>query len=225
MIQEQLLAAADPQYRAFNAKLIPNVDADTMLGVRVPQLRSIARMLVREQPDQVQAFMSELPHHYFEENMLHAILIGQIARDEREAIVLLNAFLPFADNWAVTDTVQVRVKHDSNALLEAIRAWVSSEHPFTARLGVILLMKYFLDERFDPEQLHVITGMSSDEYYVNMARAWYMATALAKQWESASAIIERGSLDTWTHNKSIQKACESYRVSAEHKQWLKQHKR
>lgn len=225
MIQEQLLAAADPQYRAFNAKLIPNVDADTMLGVRVPQLRSIARKLVREQPDQVRAFMSELPHHYFEENMLHAILIGQIARDEREAIVLLNVFAPYMDNWAVTDVVQVRVKHDSNALLEAIRAWVSSEHPFTVRLGVILLMKYFLDERFEPEQIDIITSIASDQYYVNMARAWYMATALAKQWESAAAVIEQGSLDTWTHNKSIQKACESYRVSAEHKQWLKQYKR
>lgn len=214
---------ADPDYKAFNAKLVPNIDPATMIGIRVPRLRALAKQLRRGDAHVVEEFLADLPHRYFEENMLHAILIGDMYPSLAQTIAALSRFLPYADNWAVTDTIRVpiRIDADARAWLDQLARWMRADHIYTIRYAVVALMTDFLDERFDPAQLRFVEQIHSDDYYVNMARAWYFATALAKQWGSALPLIEQRRLDPWTHNKTIQKACESYRVSAGHKTMLR----
>lgn len=226
-IRARLEALADPEYKAFNVKLIPNVDPDTMIGIRVPALRAVAKDLRVGDRSMVDRFFADLPHKYFEENMLHAILLGEVCGSVGEAIDELTRFLPYADNWAVTDTIRIRALRragadaDAQLMLNQLEHWMQADATYTVRYAVVELMTDFLDSRFDAAHLRLVGGISSSEYYVNMARAWYFATALAKQWESALPVLQKRILDPWTHNKTIQKACESYRVNPEHKALLR----
>lgn len=226
-IRARLEALADPEYKAFNVKLIPNVDPSTMIGIRVPVLRAVAKDLRVGDRSMVDRFFADLPHKYFEENMLHAILLGEVCGSVREAIDALTRFLPYADNWAVTDTIRIRALRragadaDAQLMLNQLEHWMQASATYTVRYAVVELMTDFLDSRFDAAYLRLVGGISSSEYYVNMARAWYFATALAKQWESALPVLQKRILDPWTHNKTIQKACESYRVNPEHKALLR----
>ena len=225
IIRARLEALADPTYKAFNAKLIPNVDPNTMIGIRVPVLRAVAKDLRGGDRAVVDRFFADLPHKYFEENMLHAILLGDVCGSVGEAIDELTRFLPYADNWAVTDTIRIRALRragaDARLMLNQLERWMQADATYTVRYAVVELMTNFLDSRFDAAHLRLVGGISSSEYYVNMARAWYFATALAKQWESALPVLQKHILDPWTHNKTIQKACESYRVTPEHKALLR----
>jgi 3-methyladenine DNA glycosylase AlkD len=218
-IQDRLFALRDEKNAAFVAKLIPNIPPETILGARTPALRKLAREL--RDSDAARAFLDELPHAYFEENCLHAFFLEQI-KDFEACLTAAEGFLPFVDNWAVCDQMNPPAfrKH-REALLPRIRLWLASGETYTVRFGVKLLMNLFLDESFAPEYLQMVSVIESEEYYVNMMRAWYFATALAKQWESSLPYLQEGRLDAWTHNKTIQKAVESYRISPEQKQLLR----
>lgn len=222
-ILELLKEHQDESYAKFQRKLIPTVDPDTIIGVRTPALRSMAKKLYREK--QYEAFLEELPHAYFDENQLHGFLVSEI-RDFDRCIEALERFLPYIDNWATCDQTSPKIfKKRKQELLPYIETWLTSEHVYTVRFAVGMLMQHFLDEDFRPEYLDWVAGVRSEEYYVNMEIAWYMATALAKQWEAAVPYIEKGRLDRWVHNRTIQKARESYRITDEQKQYLKALKR
>ena len=216
-IEERLRAVADPEYREFSAKLTPNVPSELFLGIRLPDLRKLAKTLT---DDEKTAFLAELPHKYFDENMLHGILLSGI-KDYERCIAETERFLPYIDNWAVCDTMSPKcfAKHKAE-LLAKIEEWVNSNETYTVRFGIGMLMRHFLDDDFEPRFLDIVAAIRSEEYYVNMMVAWYFATALAKQWDEAVKYIEDKRLDKWTHNKAIQKARESYRVSDGHKKLL-----
>lgn len=218
-ISSELAALADPDYRAFQARLVPTVDPARILGVRTPALRSYARSLARERPEEARSFLDEpLPHALYEEMNLHGELIGLLSGTPEEAFALLEAYLPHVDNWATCDLVRVpSFRRDLPAVLARIRSWVTREPEYVVRFGVVQLMELFLDDAFEPGQLQIVAGISRPEYYVNMARAWYFATALAKQETSVLPLFEGRALDAWTHNKALQKARESRRVPLERK--------
>lgn len=222
-IRRELEALADPTYRDFQAKLVPTVDPARILGVRTPALRDYARRLASERPADARAFLAALPHETYDENNLHGELIGRMAKMPDEAFELLDAFLPFVDNWATCDLIRVPAfKRDLPAVLERIRGWVAAEPEYTVRFGVVQLMTLFLDDAFEPEHLALVAGIDRPEYYVNMARAWYFSFALIKQPEATLPLFEQRpiALDAWTHNKALQKARESRRVATEQKAYL-----
>lgn len=222
-IKRELEAIADPVYRSFQAKLVPTVDAARILGVRTPALRAYAKRLVRERADEAHAFLNALPHATYDENNLHGELIGRVAQTPEEAFTLLDAFLPFVDNWTTCDLIRVPAfKHDLPAVLGKIRLWIAAEHEYTVRFGVVQLMTLFLDDAFDPGQLDLIAAIDRPEYYINMARAWYFSFALIKQPCATLPLFEQRpiALDAWTHNKALQKARESRRISTEQKAYL-----
>ena len=222
-IQSRLIALAEPAFAAFTAKLIPDVPAGTVLGVRTPALRALAKEL--RGSEEAEAFLDELPHAYYEENCLHAFLLEQL-RDFDACVAAVECFLPYVDNWAVCDQMSPAVfKKHRAALLEHVEGWIDSGETYTVRFGIKLLMNHFLDEDFQPEYLEMVSVIESKEYYVNMMRAWYFATALAKQWDSTLPLLEEGRLDVWTHNKTIQKAVESNRVPPERKTLLRELRR
>lgn len=218
-IKQMLQSAQDEQYRAFQAKLIPNVDPECIVGVRTPALRALAKDI--RQREDIGTFLAALPHDMFEENQLHAFIISA-TKDYDAAVELLDTFLPFVDNWATCDQMSVKVlgKQPSRTLVKT-RRWIASNETYTVRFGIGVLMRYFLDDGFTSDLLDLVIGISSGEYYVNMMRAWYFAEALVKQPEAALGPIEAGKLDIWTHNKSIQKATESRRVPTALKEHLK----
>ena len=225
-IQQRLFALQDTEYKAFHAKLMPTIDPDTIIGVRTPALRKLAKGLWRELDDAVlQEFMQTLPHEYYEENNLHGFFI-ELIKNYEDCRLALDAFLPYVDNWATCDLMAPKVlgKHPDR-LLEQIQVWLADSHPYTVRFAIGLLMRFYLDEEFDTAYPELVAGVQSEEYYVNMMRAWYFATALAKQYETILPYIEENRLDIWTHNKSIQKAVESLRITAEQKAYLKGLKR
>ena len=220
-IIQNLFALRDEDYRAFQLPLIPSLDPQRMIGVRTPQLRALAKRLRKEQPLLTEAFLGELPHRYFEEDQLHAFIISE-EKDFSRCLKQVGDFLPFVDNWATCDQLSPRVfRRFRPQLLERIPEWIASGRCYTVRFGIGMLMQHFLDEDFDPALLELTADIRSDEYYVNMMVAWYFATALAKQYVAALPYIKGRRLARWTHNKTIQKALESYRVSPEHKQQLK----
>lgn len=208
-IREKLMALRDVKYRDFQSALIPGIDPQTVIGVRMPELRRLAGSLAGSR--EAEEFLKDLPHDYYDENVLHGKLIEKI-RDYDQCVAAVEAFLPYVDNWAVCDTMSPRVfgRHHRELLVK-IRQWMDSSHPYTVRFGIGMLMSHFLEEDFAPQQMEWVVRISSGEYYVNMMRAWYFATALAKQYEEALAVIRDGRLDLWTHNKAIQKAVESRR--------------
>lgn len=220
-IIERLFAVKDDEYARFQASLIPAISSDSIIGVRIPQLRKIAKTILREYGiDNLSEFTRALPHTYFEENLLHGMLIEQI-KDFDTCIEMLVAFLPYIDNWAVCDVISPKIfaRHKQD-LLQYIENWIHSPQPFTIRYGTGMLMRYFLDDDFDPVFLQKVADIKSDEYYVNMMRAWFFATALAKQFEYTLPYISQKQLDSFTHKMTIRKAKESYRISSDKKMLL-----
>ena len=215
----RLFEIQDLKYRDFSHSLMPTVDKEKVIGVRAPALRKLAKELSKD--ERSKNFMSSLPHVYYEENNLHAFLIEQI-KDFDTAISEIDRFLPYVDNWATCDCMSPKAfKKDLDRLLTKIDQWLSSSHTYTVRYGICTLMRYYLDSRFSPDFLKKVAEIRSDEYYVKMMIAWYFATALAKQYDATLPYIYEKKLDKWTHNKAIQKAIESYRVTDEHKAYLK----
>lgn len=218
-IRQGLFALKDEKYREFHKKLIPTVDENTVIGIRTPALRKYAKEVSGTPGAEV--FMQTLPHEYYEENNLHGFLIEGM-KDYDECIVCLDAFLPYVDNWATCDLISPKVfKKHKDELLVKIKEWMASDRVYTIRFGMEMLMTHFLDEDFKPEYLGMAADVHSEEYYVNMMIAWFFATALAKQYEASLPYIENYCMDRWTHNKTIQKAIESYRITDEQKRYLK----
>ncbi len=218
-IEKQLFNLQDIKYRDFQIKLFPGLELDNMIGVRTPELRKLAKKLVKE--NNYQEFLEELPHKYFDENQLHGFIISEL-KDYKECINYLNKFLPYIDNWATCDQTSPKIfKQNHKELMVEINKWLKSTHTYTIRFAIGMLMQHFLDEDFKEDYLSIVANIKSDEYYVNMMIAWYFATSLAKQYASTIPYLENNILDKWTHNKTIQKARESYRISPEQKEYLK----
>ncbi len=219
-IQKALISMGEAEYREFSSKLMPTVEKAKVIGVRVPLLRKYAKTL-----ENYEGFLKELPHKYFEEDNLHGFLIER-EQDFDRCIKLLDEFLPYIDNWATCDGTKPKVlKTQPKRLMTHIQKWIESEEVYTVRYAINLLMSIYLDENFDKKHLDMVAKVKSGEYYINMMRAWYFATALAKQYDETITYIEENRLDIWTHNKTIQKAVESYRISREQKQYLRTLKR
>lgn len=218
-VRAELFRLQDEQYCAFQSALMPTVPKEKVIGVRVPALRKLAKRLAGT--PRAEAFLQELPHFYYEENNLHAFLVEAI-RDYSEALRATEKFLPYIDNWATCDCFcpKVFAKHKEELLVH-IRCWLDAGEVYTARYGIGMLMRYYLDDAFRLEYLAWVAGVHSEEYYLNMMRAWYFATALAKQPEAALPWLTEKRLDVWTHNKTIQKAVESDRIPDEMKRQLR----
>ncbi len=222
-IQQQLFALRDEKYKAFHSKLIPTINPQTIIGVRTPELRKLAKQIERE--PETQEFLHTLPHRYYEENNLHDFLLERI-KDYPTFLAELNAFLPYIDNWATCDGLRPKcVKKHLPEFLQEIRGWMQSERTYTIRFGINMLMSFYLDDAFQEEYLSWAAQVQSEEYYVQMMQAWYFATALAKQWDYTVLYLQQEKLCTWVHNKTIQKAIESRRISAQQKQLLRTLKR
>lgn len=222
-IRKELKKLQDKGYQKMQVTIIPTVDADSIIGVRTPALRQMAKELSKR--EDISSFLSDVPHKYFEENQLHAFILSGM-KDAESCIKLVDEFLPFVDNWATCDQMSPKVfKKNKQLLLEYVDKWIKSDHTYVKRFAIGMLMEHFLDEDFKTSYLTKISKIRSEEYYVNMMIAWYFATALAKQYEDTLPFIEKQKLDKWTHNKSIQKAVESYRITPEQKEYLKTLKR
>ena len=218
-IRKELFLMQDRKYRDFQSRLMPTVDPERMIGVRTPALRKLAKEMGKSGDSA--SFLAELPHRYFDENQLHAFLLSEM-KDFPRCMEEVERFLPYIDNWATCDQLSPKVfrKH-RNELLLRIPEWIRSKETYTIRFGIGMLMQHFLDEDFDPAYLEMVAALRSEEYYVNMMIAWYFATALAKQYDAALPLMENRRLSGWTHNKAIQKALESFRVTPEHKEVLR----
>ena len=218
-IRKELMGMQDSKYRDFQVKLIPGKDIDHVIGVRTPELRKYAKDIVKR--DDIDDFLKDLPHKYFDEDQLHAFTVSLI-KDYDRCMDEVCRFLPYVDNWATCDQMSPKVfaKHKGE-LEEQIKEWINDDKTYTIRFGIGMLMQYFLDDDFDPKYPKMVAAIRSDEYYVNMMIAWYFATALAKQYDAVIEYMTGRKLDEWTHKKTIQKCVESYRVSDEHKKYLK----
>jgi len=222
-IYNELIRNQDTGYRDMQITIIPTVNADSIIGVRTPVLRQLAKEFSRR--DDISSFLGDLPHRFFEENQLYAFILS-IMKDCSECIKLVDEFLPYVDNWATCDQMSPKIfRKNKELLLEYVEKWMKSDLTYVKRFAIGMLMEHFLDEDFKTVYLSKVSKIRSDEYYVNMMTAWYFATALAKQYEAALPFIEKHKLDKWTHNKSIQKAVESYRITPEQKEYLKTLKR
>ena len=218
-IVDLLFTKQDLKYRDFQAPLIPNLDKSIFIGVRLPELKKMAKQIGNE--NLAKSFIKELPHHYYDENQLHAFIISNI-KDYDSCIKEIETFLPYVDNWAVCDTMKPNIfKKNKGKLINKIKEWLKSEHIYTKRFAIGMLMSLYLNEDFKEEYLELVSKVKSEEYYLNMMIAWYFATALAKQYKTAIKYIEDKKLSPWVHNKTIQKAVESYRISDEQKTYLK----
>lgn len=218
-IKTELFQLQDEAYRDFQGKLIPTIERDTIIGVRTPELRKLAKKLVKR--DDVDEFLAVLPHLYFDENQLHAFLISEM-KDFGRCMDNVCRFLPYVDNWATCDQLSPGIfKKYRQELLSYIREWIGSDRVYTVRFAVGMLMQHFLDQDFDLAYPELVAGIQTEEYYINMMVAWYFATALAKQYEAVLPYIEGKRLDDWTHNKAIQKSIESRRITPEQKAYLR----
>ena len=218
-IRTELKSLQDVKYREMQVRIIPTVKPESVVGVRTPELRRMAQKYA--QAEDVDVFLNDLPHAFFEENQLHAFILSGM-KDYAQCLRELNRFLPCVDNWATCDQMSPKVfrKHRKE-LLNSIREWIRSKEPYTIRFGIGMLMEHYLDEDYDPVYPEMAAAVRSGEYYVNMMTAWYFATALAKQYDAVLPYIEEHRLDDWTHNKAIQKAIESYRIAPERKDYLR----
>jgi len=218
-IYERLLEYRDEKYSEFQSKLVPNISPDTIIGVRTPDMRAVAKAVAGT--EEASAFLKVLPHKYYEENLVHFFIIAGIKNFD-ECVREVERFLPFVDCWPVCDQSSPKVfKKEHEKLLPLIKKWISSDHVYTARFGMRMLMNEFLDADFKPEYLDLVAQKRGEDYYLKMMVAWYFATALAKQYDATLPVIESRRLEPWTHNKAIQKAVESFRVTDEHKEYLK----
>ena len=222
-ITTKLFSLQDTAYRDFQVKLIPGMDAQKEIGVRTPELRKLSKELAKR--EDIREFLNDLPHQYFDDNQLHAfILSGE--KDFEKCMEDLERFLPYVDNWATCDQMSPKVfRKNRKKLLESINRWIGSEHTYTVRFAIKMLMEHFLDEDFDPIYPEMVATVRSEEYYIRMMIAWYFATALAKRYDAVLPYLKQEKLDVWTHNKAIQKAVESYRITEEQKIYLKSLKR
>ncbi len=222
-ITERLLALQDLKYKEFHGRLMPTISPEVIIGVRTPQIRKLAKEIADSA--EAQEFLNELPHIYYEENNLHGCLVEAI-KDYDRCVEELDRFLPYVDNWATCDLMTPKVfKKHTDELLVEIKRWIASEHTYTIRFGIEMLMKFYLDEKFKTEYADMVAAVCSKEYYVNMMIAWYFATALAKQYDAVLPYLTEHRLEAWTHNKTIQKAVESYRIMEEQKAELRRLKR
>ena len=219
MIQEKLFEYQDLGYREFNSKLIPNIDKETMIGVRIPDIRKIEKSLSIEEKEE---FLLKLPHKYFEENMLHGIIISNM-KEYDNIIINLEKFLPYVDNWAVCDSISPKIfKKNREKAIVNVLSWIKSNHTYVCRFGIGMIMQLYLeDEYFKKSYLDIIAEIKTEDYYINMMRAWTFQVALVKQWKEAIVYIEKGLLDEFTHNKTISKSCDSYKIEKEKKEYLK----
>ncbi len=218
-IRDNLFKLQDKKYRDFQAKLIPTISSNDIIGVRTPLIRKYAKDLFKN--NNYLSFLDELPHKYFDENQLHAFIISEF-KDYDECILYINKFLPYVDNWATCDQMSPKVfKKYHDKLIKQIKIWIKSKDTYTIRFGIGMLMQHYLDDDFNPKYLELVSSIKSKEYYVNMMIAWFFATALSKQYEATIPYIENQKLDVWTHNKTIQKAIESYRITREQKEYLR----
>ena len=218
-VQKELFAMQDTGYRDFHMKLMPTVDPERVIGVRTPALRAFAKKYGK--PEEAKQFVEVLPHQYYEENNLHGLLLEQ-GKNYEKCVKDLDRFLPYVDNWATCDLLAVKiVKKHLDLFIKEVYRWMESEHTYTIRFGINMLMRYYLEDEFKLEYPEKVAAIRSEEYYVNMMRAWYFATALAKQYEAIIPYLEEKRMDTWTHNKTIQKAIESYRITPEQKVYLR----
>ena len=222
-IQKELFEKQDLKYKAFQSKLIPTVDAAKVIGVRTPDLRAIAKKFASH--PEIEKFLSTLPHEYYDENQVHAFVLSLI-KDYDECVSHIDKFLPFVDNWATCDQMRPKVfakKQYRKPLLNDVERWINAPttNVYTVRFGIETLMSFFLDDDFNPKFLKRVSKIRSEEYYLNMMVAWFFATALAKQYETTIPFIEKHRLDIWTHNKTIQKAIESYRITEDQKSNLR----
>lgn len=220
-ILEILYRHQDEKYGDFIAKCVPTVPREAFIGIRSPEYKKILKEVHAEAEDELEAFMAALPHRFFEENVLHSALISE-TKDFDVCLARLEAFLPCIDNWAVSDGLNSKAfAKNREKLIPKIKLWIEDSAPFTQRVGMLFILKYYLEDAFSPEYLEWAAAVRSDEYYVNMMCAWLFAEALAKQWDSAVTFIQDEKLPVWTHNKAIQKARESYRITEEQKEYLK----
>lgn len=218
-VQTRLFELQDLKYRDFHAKLMPTVNKEKIIGVRTPALRVFAKKYGKT--DEAKEYLQILPHQYYEENNLHGLLIEQI-KDYDTCLEELERFLPYIDNWATCDMLAVKVvKNHLDTFIDEVYRWMESDHAYTIRFGISMLMRYYLEDAFQMVYPEKVAQIRSEEYYVNMMRAWYFATALAKQYDKILPFIEKQKLDVWTHNKTIQKAIESYRITPEQKEYLR----
>lgn len=218
-IEKRLSELADEKYADFQAKLTPNIDRALFIGVRVPDVRKLAKEIYKS--GEYEEFLSRLPHRYYDENMLHGLVLSEFT-DYDACISELQSFLPFVDNWAVCDIMSPKCfKKNKERLMQNIIEWAASEATYTSRFGIEMLMTHFLDDDFKSEYLEIPAKVRLDDYYSKMMVAWFFATALTKQWDAAIPYLESRRLEQWTHNKTIQKARESYRISDERKEYLK----
>ena len=218
-VYERLLKVQDKKYRDFQIKLVPNISPDAMIGVRTPDMRNIAKEVFKS--DERDAFLRELPHKFYEENLVHFFLIAMI-KDFDECVKAVDEFLPYVDCWPVSDQATPKsFKKNHEKLLPHIKKWIASDHVYTARFGIRMLMNEFLGDDFKKEYLELVASKRGEDYYLKMMVAWYFATALAKQYDESVKYIEERKLDDWVLKKAIQKAVESYRVTDEHKEYLK----
>lgn len=218
-ILDDLFLLQDEEYRVFNSKLIPTVAKENVIGIRIPVLRKYEKEI--RNSEKAKNFLNSLPHNYTEEYNLHALLLENIT-SYNDTIKALNEFLPFVDNWATCDIMSIKIfKKHLDILPKQLDIWLNSTHTYTVRFAIKMYMTYYLDENFNISYMTKISKLRSDEYYVNMMIAWYFATALAKQYDIAIKFLEENKLGEWVHNKTIQKAIESYRITDEQKTYLK----
>lgn len=222
MIKEKLFELQDIKYRDFQTKLVPNINSNMIIGVRTPDIRSLAKKMIKE--DNYKLFLEEVPHTYYEENLLHFFIVSLI-KDFNECIKETEKFLPYVDCWPVSDqATPISFKKNHDKLLPYIKKWIKSKHIYTARFGIRMLMNEFLDDDFKEEYLLLVASIKSDDYYLKMMISWFFATSLAKQYDKTIIYLENKKLDKWIHNKTIQKAIESYRITNSQKEYLKKMK-
>ena len=218
-LQKKLYGLQDLKYRDMQIRIIPNISPESIIGVRTPELRTMAKDMIKA--GNYKDFLKELPHKYFEENQLHAFIISEI-KDLKESFEALRKFLPYVDNWATCDQMSPKIfKKHRDELLAHIKEWIGSDRTYTIRFGVGMLMEHFLDADYDPRYPEMVAKIKSEEYYVKMMIAWYFATALAKQYELVLPYLEDKRLDDWVHNKTIRKSIESYRITDEQKAYVR----
>ncbi len=218
-MKEKLIKLKDEKYKEFQSKLVPNINKDTIIGIRTPELRNIAKEIFNS--DEREVFLNDLPHKYYEENLIHFFIISMI-KDFDVCIKEVEKFLPYVDCWPVSDQASPKVfKKHHDKLLPYVKKWIKSKHIYTSRFGIRILMNEYLGDDFKKEYLDLVASVKSEDYYLKMMVAWYFATALAKQYEEIIPYFEEKRLDDWIHKKAIQKACESFRVSDSHKEYLK----
>lgn len=220
IIIKELSKLSDKKYKEFSGKLIPNISIDKIMGVRIPDIRKLAKEI--KDKEYIDDFLLELPHKYQEENLLHGMILSIKYRDIDILLSKLDIFLEYADNWAVTDIISPKLfKKYPLIVYEKIKEWINSDNEYTIRFGIVSLLQFFLDDNFRKEELKLVMDVKYDSYYVNMAKAWFYSYALIKQWDSTINLFEKKKLDKIIHNKSIQKALESYRISEDRKEYLR----